>query len=323
MDAINEIIPDDELSRSLRGRDFITLKDFTRAELVRFMDVAAALKKAQQEGRRHHILAGQTLAMIFTKASTRTRVSFEVGMWQLGGLGLFLSSNDIQLRRGETIQDTARVLSRYVDGIMIRTYAHRDVLDLAEAADIPVINGLTDDYHPCQVLSDFFTIREKLGGFSDCKLAYIGDGNNVASSLLLGAALFGVSIVVATPPGYEPGEDKTEAAGRLASTRIEVTNDPVKAADSADVIYTDVWVSMGEEEERDERLRAFRGYQVNRDLLKVASDDVIVMHCLPAHRGQEITDEVMDGSHSAVFDEAENRLHVQKAIMALLMRKEM
>jgi len=262
--------------------------------------------------------------MIFTKPSTRTRVSFEVAMWQLGGYGLFLSAQELQLRRGETIADTARVLSRYVDGIMIRTFDHRDVEDLARYGTVPVINGLTDLLHPCQVLADYFTVYEKKGRTKGLKMVYVGDGNNVAHSLMFGGAKVGMNVTVACPPGYEPLSHIVELAredARATGATIEVTHDPVDAVRGADVIYTDVWASMGQEAEHEKKAQALAGFQVNEALVKAAGkEDVMVMHCLPAHRGEEITDEVMDGPHSVVFDEAENRLHVQKAILVLLMQ---
>lgn len=315
-------IPVDEMTRSFRGRDFISLHDYTPEELKRLLEVALLLKKWQKEKRPHRYLAGKTLAMIFTKASTRTRVSFSVGIYQLGGQELFLSSQDLQLRRGESIEDTARVLSRYVDGIMIRTFAHDDVLHLAKFGSVPVINGLTDWLHPCQALADYLTLWEHKGRLRGLKLAYIGDGNNVAHSLLLGGARLGVSVTVASPVGYEPDPkvvDMAKEASRDTGAEIAVTDDPAAAVVGADAVYTDVWASMGQEEERERRVAAFQAYQVNEKLLQAAKPDVVFLHCLPAHRGEEVTAEVIDGPHSIVFDEAENRLHVQKAIMALLM----
>ncbi len=311
-----------ETSFNLKGRDFITLHDFTADEIYYLLEVAESLKGKQKAGKPHPILKGKTLGMIFTKSSTRTRVSFEVAMYQLGGASLFLSERDIQLGRGETIHDTAKVLSRYLDGIMIRTYSHDDVLELAEYADIPVINGLTDLLHPCQVLADLLTIKEYKGALSGLKLVYVGDGNNMAHSLMFGGAKMGMHVVIASPEGYKPDEKIVQMAGEDALRHggtIEICSDPMEAAKGADVIYTDVWASMGQEAEQAQRLRDFRGYQVNRKMVDLAHKDVIVMHCLPAHRGEEISAEVLDGPHSVVFDEAENRLHAQKAILALLM----
>lgn len=305
----------------LRGRDLISVKDLSLAEIETIFQLASELKALGRK--RLPILEGKTLAMIFQKASTRTRVSFEVGMWQLGGYALFLGASELQLRRGETIADTARVLSRYVDGIMIRTFSHRDVEELARFADVPVINGLTDYLHPCQALTDFFTVLEKRGRVSGIRFAYVGDGNNVAHSLMLTGSKLGADMVLACPAGYGPDPKIVEIAteeAKKSDGSIRITADPREAVRAADVIYTDVWVSMGQEEEREERLNAFRGYQVNSQLVSLAKPDCLVMHCLPAHRGEEITDEVVDGPNSSVFDEAENRLHVQKAILSLLMR---
>ncbi|CDI40331.1 ornithine carbamoyltransferase [Tepidanaerobacter acetatoxydans Re1] len=261
--------------------------------------------------------------MIFEKSSTRTRVSFEVAMWQLGGHALFLSNRDIQIGRGETIPDTARVLSRYLDGIMIRAYSHDDVKLLAKYADIPVINGLTDYTHPCQVLADLFTIQEKKKKLSGLKLAFIGDGkNNMANSLIFGCSKVGMDIAVASPEEFLPDKEvvnKAKADAVMNGSKIILTDDVFEAAKDADVLYTDVWTSMGQEEETEYRKKVFAGYQINQELLSVADENVIVMHCLPAHRGEEITEEVIEGEHSVVFDEAENRLHVQKAILSLVM----
>ncbi|KKM09998.1 ornithine carbamoyltransferase [Clostridiales bacterium PH28_bin88] len=313
----------DILSRKeeFKGRDFLSLYDYTPDEINYLLDVAASLKELQQRGEPHPLLAGKTLGMIFQKSSTRTRVSFEVGMYQLGGYPLFLSSSDLQLGRGETIADTGRVLARYLDGIMIRTYAHEDVQELAAHAGIPIINGLTDLLHPCQALADLLTIKEKKGWLAGLKLAYVGDGNNVAHSLMLGGAKVGMHVVVATPPGYAPKEEITlrarEAAAGTGAT-VTVTSDPVEAVTAADVVYTDVWASMGQETEKAERAKIFAPYQVNAGLVKAARSDFIFLHCLPAYRNLEVTSDVIDGPNSVVFEEAENRLHVQKAIMALL-----
>ncbi|HBT20912.1 MAG TPA: ornithine carbamoyltransferase [Peptococcaceae bacterium] len=314
MELVNE--------EQFKGRDFLTLYDYTPEEINFIMDFAEKLKDEHKKGITHHLLKGKTLGMIFQKSSTRTRVSFEVGMYQLGGYALFLSRNDLQLGRGETIEDTGKVFSRYLDGIMIRTFDQAEVERLAEAADIPVINGLTDLLHPCQALADIFTIREYKGKLRGIKLAYVGDGNNVANSLLIAGAKMGMNVVVCCPPGYEPdGEVLKKAYSTAESTgsKIEVLNDPETAVSGADVVYTDVWTSMGQEDEAQKRAEIFKPYQVNADLIRKAKKQCIVMHCLPAHRGEEITDEVMDGKQSVVFDQAENRLHVQKAVMALIM----
>ncbi|MBO8169438.1 MAG: ornithine carbamoyltransferase [Thermoanaerobacteraceae bacterium] len=302
----------------LRGKDFLSLSDFSPAEIDYLINLAMELKDLQRKGEPHHFLRGKVLAMIFEKNSTRTRVSFETGIYQLGGQGLFLSSRDLQLGRGETIYDTARVLSRYVQGIMIRTFSHEQVEELAEAADVPVINGLTDLLHPCQVLADLMTIKEKKGRLEGIKVAYIGDGNNVANSLINGCTKMNMEIRVATPLGYEPDANVVEAAKENAGNVI-LTQDVEEAAKGVDVLYTDVWASMGQEEEQAERQKAFAEYQINSNVLSLAKKDAIVMHCLPAHRGEEITAEVIDGPQSVVFDEAENRLHAQKAIMASIM----
>jgi ornithine carbamoyltransferase len=306
----------------LKGRDFISLHDYTAEEIRLFLETARRLKNEQKRGEMSQLLAGKTLGMIFTKASTRTRVSFEVAMVQLGGYPLFLSGNDLQLRRGETIADTARVLSRYLDGIMIRTFEHQDVADLAEYATIPIINGLTDLLHPCQVLADLMTIQEKKGRLAGLKLAYIGDGNNMANSLMYGGAKMGMEVVMACPEGYKPDQNMVLTAQADASTnggQVSVITSVEEAMTNADVIYTDVWASMGQEAEQEIRKKAFEGYQVNAETLALAKPDAIVLHCLPAHRGEEITDEVIEGHQSVVFDEAENRLHAQKAILALVL----
>jgi ornithine carbamoyltransferase len=306
----------------IRGRDFISIHDFTIEEIQYMLKVGAELKKMQKQGLTHHYLAGKTLGMIFQKSSTRTRVAFEVGMYQLGGHALFLSPRDIQLGRGETIKDTAQVLSRMLDGIMIRTFAHEEVLELAHWADIPVINGLTDLLHPTQVIGDLMTIKEHKGELNGLKLAFVGDGNNVAHSLLFGGAKVGMDVVIASPSGYEPDAEilaKARQDAAQTGAKLTVVQDPREAVAEADVVYTDVWASMGQEEEAEEKEKQFLTYQVNSDLLRLAKKDAIVLHCLPAKRGKEITDEVMDGPQSAVFDEAENRLHAHKAIMALTM----
>lgn len=300
----------------------ISLNDLTKEEIYKILDLSQKLKRQQKEGVEHHLLKGKTLGMIFSKSSTRTRVSFEVGMYQLGGYALFLNSSDIQLGRGETIYDTAQVLSRYVDGIMIRTFSHQDVLDLAAYGSIPVINGLTDLMHPCQILADLFTIYEFKGSLEGLKLAYVGDGNNVAHSLLHGCAKVGMDISVASPIGYECNKDIVEEAQEAASisgSQVFLTNNPIEAVVDADVIYTDTWVSMGQESEKEKRISIFMPYQVNKHLFSYAKEDAVFLHCLPAYRGYEVTEEIIDGHQSLVFEEAENRLHVQKAVLAILM----
>jgi len=308
---------------SLRGRSFISMHDFDAEEIATMLRVATRLKDELRAGKEHRLLRGRTLGMIFQKNSTRTRVSFEVGMGQLGGQALFLSSQDLQLNRGETIADTARVLGRYLDGIMARTYAHADVEDLARYSGVPVINGLSDLLHPCQGLADLMTIQEKKGRLAGIKLAYMGDSNNVTHSLLQAGALMGMQVRVGSPAGYQPRPDILAQAHALAArsgAEIRVVEDPVAAVRGADVIYTDTWASMGQEAEHDQRVRLFRPYQVDAALMAQAAPDALFMHCLPAHRGEEVTDQVMDGPHSVIFDQAENRLHAQKAILALIMR---
>ncbi|MGN0107386.1 MAG: ornithine carbamoyltransferase [Hominilimicola sp.] len=303
-------------------KDLISLHDLTAQEVKELLELGIKLKAEQKNGIEHHILKGKTLGMIFTKSSTRTRVSFEVGMTQLGGYPLFLSSNDIQLGRGETIYDTAKVLERMLDGIMIRTYAHQDVLDLAEYANIPVINALTDLLHPCQVLADLMTAYEHKGKLEGLKLAYIGDGNNMAHSLMYGCAKAGLDCAIATPDNYQCDSEVVANAKddfKKSGKELILTNDPVEAIKNADVVYTDTWVSMGQEAEKAERQKVFMPYQVNGELFKHADSEAIFMHCLPAYRGFEVTEEVIDGAHSVIFDEAENRLHAQKAVMATLM----
>lgn len=311
-----------ELNNSLRGRDFISIHDFTREEVAYILEAGLQLKKMQKQGLPHPYLAGKTLGMIFQKASTRTRVAFEVGMYQLGGHALFLSPRDIQLGRGETVKDTALVLSRMLDGIMIRTFDHNEVLELARWADIPIINGLTDLLHPTQVIGDLMTIQEHKGQLQGLNLAFIGDGNNMAHSLLFGGAKVGMDITIASPSGFEPDADILDQArqdARETGATLKVVADPREAIKGADVVYTDVWASMGQENEAIDKEKMFLQYQVNRQLLAQAKKDAIVLHCLPAKRGKEITDEVMDGPQAVVFDEAENRLHAHKAIMALVM----
>ena len=304
----------------LKGRSFTQVADFSRSELERVLDLADDLKERQRRREEHHLLPGRSLGMIFQKPSTRTRVSFEVGIAQLGGTGLYLSASDLQLGRGETLKDTATVLSRYLDAIMIRTFAQHDVEQLARHASIPVINGLTDSSHPCQALADVMTIRERLGRLEGVTVAYLGDGNNVCASLMVAAAKLGMSFRAATPKGYEPSPAAVEIARSEPGATVDVFHDPGKAVAGADVLYTDVWTSMGQEEERERRLRDLASFGIDDELVRLAGDDVIVLHCLPAHYGEEITEEVLYGAHSAVWDQAENRLHAQKALMALVIR---
>ena len=307
---------------SLKGRDFLTLKDFTRQEIEEMVNLGIDLKAKQKAGIPTPILEGKTLGMIFQKSSTRTRVSFEVGMYQLGGSALFLSTNDLQIGRGEPIKDTARVLSRYLDGIMIRTYSHADVEELAEYADIPVINGLTDDYHPTQIIADLITIQEHKGKLEGIKFAYVGDGNNMTHSLMIGCAKVGMDVTVACPDGYMPNPEIVALAQGYAAESggsVTVMHDPKEAVKGVDVIYTDTWASMGQEAEKEIRKKAFVGYQVDDAMMALAKPDAIFMHCLPAYRGMEVTDDVMESAQSVVFDEAENRLHAHKAIMASVM----
>ncbi len=304
-------------------KDFLTIHDLAPDDVEAALDLAAHLKAMQQGGVPHRYLEGRTLGMIFEKSSTRTRVSFEVGMYQLGGSALFLSSHDTQLGRGEPIRDTARVLSRYLDGIMIRTYAHETAEELAAWATIPVINALTDLLHPCQVMADLLTMREHKGkDLSALKVAFVGDGNNMANSYLYGAAKTGMTLAVATPKTHQPDKTVVKNAMKDAKetgAKLLLTNDPAEAVKGADVVVTDTWASMGQEAEHDERKKIFSPYQVNKALMKKADRRAIVMHCLPAYRGEEITDEVFEANADVIFDEAENRLHAQKAIMTLLM----
>jgi ornithine carbamoyltransferase len=300
---------------------FLSLKDWSREEIELLFEEAAAIK-ANPEAYAT-ALAGKSLAMIFQKPSTRTRVSFEVGMFQLGGQALFLGANDIQLHRGETIADTARVLSRYVHGIMARVFAHQDVLDLARHGSVPVINGLSDLLHPCQVAADYFTLRERRGDLTGLKVAYVGDGNNVAHELMFGAVKLGLRFSIACPTGYEPNpliyKSAVREAQKLGSPPPEVTADPLEAVSGADAVYTDVWTSMGQEKQAKKRLSDFQGFQVTPEMMETAGPAAVFMHCLPAHRGEEVAADVIDGPQSVVFDEAENRLHVQKAILVTLM----
>jgi len=306
----------------MKHKDFIEIHDFSAREVMSILELAKSIKAKPKKYR--EALKGKTLAMIFEKSSTRTRVSFEVGMLQLGGHALFLSSRDIQLGRGEPIADTAKVLSRYVDGIMARTFAHKTVTDLAENATVPVINGLTDLSHPCQVMADYMTAWEKLGKLKGKKIAWVGDGNNMAHSLMFGAPKVGMDIAVATPRGYEPDPEvvaQAQADAKAAGTKITLTHAIEEAVDDADVVETDVWASMGQEEEAEKRRRDFEGWEVDRRVMSLAKKRAIFLHCLPAHRGEEVAAEVIDGKQSVVWDEAENRLHVQKAILITLMKK--
>ncbi len=302
----------------------LSLNHLSSEEIHSLLKLSEKLKKQTKEGVQHHILKGKTLGMIFSKASTRTRVSFEVGMYQLGGYSLFLSSNDIQLGRGETIYDTANVLSRYIDGIMIRTFKQSDVEDLARFGTIPVINGLTDEMHPCQILADLLTVYEHKGKLEGLKMAYIGDGNNVAHSLLHGCSKTGMDIAIATPKGFECTDlyvEEAKAAAKLSGSKVLITQDPIEAIANADVVYADTWISMGQEDQKEEKLKLFMPYQVNSELFSQAKEDAIFLHCLPAYRGYEVTEEIIDGPQSVIFDEAENRLHAQKAGLATLLGK--
>lgn len=296
-------------------KHLLRLEQMTVQEFESILTLARVIRDKAKRGVPHRTLEGKVLAMIFEKPSTRTRVSFEVGMYQLGGTSLYLESGSTQLGRGESIPDTARVLSRYVDAVVIRAYSHEAVEEFARFSSVPVINGLTDRFHPCQILSDLFTLQERLGGIRQLRVAYVGDGNNVANSWIEAANVLGFRLVLACPEGYYPDPG---VLGK-ASKNVLLERDPRKAVKGAQVVYTDVWVSMGQESEKEERKRLFAPYQVNEALLERAAPDAVVMHCLPAHRGMEITDEVMDGARSIVFDQAENRLHVQKAVLELLM----
>lgn len=307
---------------NMKGKSLVSINDLTIEEMYQIFDLSKSLKEKQLTGEPHRILEGKTLGMIFSKPSTRTRVSFQVGIYHLGGTGMYFGPNDLQLGKSENVSDTAKVLSRYLDGIMIRTFSHQDVIDLARYGSIPVINGLTDLLHPCQVLTDLFTILEKKRTLRGLKFAYLGDGNNMAHSLLHGCSKVGMDIVLATPGNYQPVPEIVENAKANAAymgSKVEIMEDPVEAVKDADVIYTDVWASMGQEGEAEERRKHFIKYQVNPELVKNAKDDYLFMHCLPAHRGDEVVNEVADSDNSVIFDEAENRLHVQKAVMALTM----
>jgi ornithine carbamoyltransferase len=307
------------IADTLKGRSFTRVADWSTDELLEVLDLADELKRLQQAREEHHLLPGRTLGMIFQKPSTRTRVSFEVGIYQLGGTGLYLSASDLQLGRGETIKDTAVVLSRYLDAIMIRTFAQSDVEELASNASIPVINGLTDSSHPCQALADVMTIRERFGRLEGLRVVYLGDGNNVCASLMIACAKLGIAFVAATPPSYRPDEVAVRIA-RDAGGSVELADDPHVAVAGADVLYTDVWTSMGQEEEQQQRLHDLAGFGIDASLVKEAGTDAIVLHCLPAHYGEEITEEVLYSRQSAVWDQAENRLHAQKGLMALVIR---
>ncbi len=298
-------------------KHLLKLQDLTTEEITDILNLADQLKYEQKHGIPHNHLKGKTLGMIFEKASTRTRVSFETGMYQLGGYALFLSSSELQIGRGEPVQDTARVLSRYLDGIMIRTFAQKEVEDLAEYGSIPIINGLTDYCHPCQVLADLMTVREYKNKLDGLKMCYIGDGNNMANSLIVGCLKVGMSVSVACPEGYYP--DSTVLDFAKAYPNFKLVNDPKTAAEGADVLFTDVWASMGQESEAEKRKIAFNGYQINDEVMSVANQDAMVMHCLPAHREEEITAKVFEAHANEIFDEAENRLHAQKAVMVKLM----
>ena len=307
---------------NMKGKSLLEINHLTLEEVYQIFDLSSSLKQKRLTGEPHRVLEGKKLGMIFSKPSTRTRVSFEVGIYELGGYGMFFNQNDLQLKKSESISDTAKVLSRYLDGIMIRTFDHQDVVDLAKYGSIPVINGLTDLHHPCQVLTDLFTVLEKKRTLRGLKLAYIGDGNNMAHSLLHGCSKVGMDISIASPSGYKPLDfvvNESKANAKYMGSKIEIFDKPIDAVKNADIIYTDVWASMGQEKEADDRKKKFAGFQVNTEMVKHAKEDYLFMHCLPAHRGEEVTDEICDSSNSVIFDEAENRLHVQKAIMALLM----
>jgi ornithine carbamoyltransferase len=308
-----------ELDAGAMKRDFLTILDLSSEEIDALLRRASTLKEGFKKNKLKPTLEGKTLGLIFNKPSTRTRVSFEVAMYQLGGRVIFMSSQDTQLSRNESLRDTALVLSRYIDGLVVRTYEDADLQELARHAEIPVINGLTDLYHPCQVMGDILTVKEKKGDLKPLRIAWVGDGNNVAHSWINAAARLPFKLRLACPPGYEPREEILETAKRLAGERISCGNDPLQAVRDADVVNTDVWTSMGQDEERRGRLAAFRDYQINGDLLSKAKPDVIVLHCLPAHRGEEITDEVIDGPSSAIFDQAENRMHFQRALLDWLL----
>ena len=298
-------------------KHLLKLGDLTKEEIVEILDLADKLKYEKRNGIEHHLLKGKTLGMIFQKSSTRTRVSFEVGMFDLGGSALFLSPRELQIGRGEVVQDTARVLSRFLDGIMIRTFEQKEVEDFASYGDIPIINGLTDYCHPCQVLADLMTIREKKGTLEGLKMCFVGDGNNMANSIIVGCIKMGMEVSIACPKGYEPDSDIMKWASETG--KFTCTEDVMEAAKGADALYTDVWASMGQEEEFNERAKVFKNYQINSEVMKVANEGAMVLHCLPAHRGEEITAEIIEQHADEIFEEAENRLHAQKAVMVKLM----
>lgn len=307
---------------NLKGRDFLTLRDFTGEEIMSIVDLGLDLKDKQKKGIPHPYLQGKSLAMIFQKSSTRTRVSFEVGMYQLGGQALFLSTKDLQIGRGEPVQDTARVLTRYVDGILIRTYEQAEVEAFAKYADVPVINGLTDTYHPTQVIADLITIKEQKGDLAGLNFCYVGDGNNMTHSLMIGMLKCGLNVGIATPDGYKPNEEIVAYAQSIAdenNCKLVLTNDPKAVVKNADIVYTDTWASMGQEDEKEARAKAFAGYQIDSEMFALAKEDAIFMHCLPAYRGYEVTEDVLEHPRSVIFDEAENRMHAHKAIMASIM----
>jgi len=309
----------------MKVKHLLSMQDLTSKEIEAILNLSEELKQKLRKGKPHQLLRGNTLGMLFAKPSTRTRVSFETAMTQLGGHAIYMGLNDLQLDRGETLADTARTLSGYVDAVMARLFKHEDVVELARFSKVPVINGLTDKHHPCQTLADLMTIREKKGKLKGLKLTWIGDGNNVCNSLMLGCTLVGMNVSVACPRSYNPPADIIAQAKKNAAktgAKVEISNDPKKAVAGADVIYTDVWTSMGQDKEREQRLMDFRGYQVNVELLKHAKKDVIFMHCLPAHRGEEVAGAVIDGPHSVVWAQAENRMHAQKGILVVLMGAE-
>jgi ornithine carbamoyltransferase len=303
------------------NRHFLSVADYSRIEIEEIFSLTAELKQKIKNGESHHLCAGKTMAMIFAKPSARTRISFETGMYQLGGYALYLAPADIGIGKREAVKDIARVISRYNDIIMARLFEHEHILELAEYSDVPVINGLTDYNHPCQVMADVFTVLEHKQHLENLKVVYVGDGNNVVNSWINFSTRFPLNLVICSPSGYEPDEKSVAHARSTNLSDIQIVNDPIQAVRDADVVYTDVWASMGQETEAEKRRKAFEPYQVNTDLLAHAKNDVLVMHCLPAHRGDEITDDVIDGPNSIVFDEAENRMHVQKAIIAKLLGK--
>jgi len=309
------------MATNLKGRSLLCLKDFTKEELEEFIFQGEKLKVEHYAGKNEKLLDGKTVAVLFEKPSTRTRISFAVAIHELGAFPLILETSNLQLVRGETVPDTAKVMGRMVQGIVARVFAQKTLEELAQFSGVPVINALSDFSHPCQALGDFLTIKEKKGRLQGVKLAYLGDGNNVANSLLIGGSILGLDVSIGTPKGFEPMKEVVEMAlnfAKKSGSKIEIVNDPKEAAKDADVLYTDVWASMGQEAEHDKRVEIMKPFQINSDILKYAKEDAIVMHCLPAHRGEEITDEVLDGPHSVVFDQAENRLHIQKAILSLL-----